>query len=120
MIGLTVLVVEEEYLVAAEIEATLLARGASQVLMARNVHDLATPAPPIDLAIIEAQLGAPASIAFATSLREAGVAVVVTSADLAAASLFTGSVPLAKPFDDAALLAACEAARRMGKAPAQV
>lgn len=120
MLGLTILVIEEEYLVAAEIEATLLARGASQVLMARTIHDLSTPIPPIDLAIIEAQLGAPASIAFAASLREAGVAVVVTSADFAAASLFTGAVPLAKPFDDAALLAACEAARRMGKAPVQV
>jgi DNA-binding response OmpR family regulator len=120
MFGLTVLVVEEEYLIAAEIEATLLAEGAAKVLMARNLHDLTTPAPQIDLAIIEAQLGAPASIAFAAALREAGIAVVVTSADRAVTSLFIGSVPLAKPFDDNALLAACQAALQLDRPLTQV
>src|SRR6218665_3993760 len=100
MLGLTILVVEEEYLVAAEIEATLLAEGASKVLIARDIGDVEVPLPPIDLAIIEAKLGAPASIAFADALHKAGVAVVVTSADRAVTSLFTGSVPLEKPFDD--------------------
>lgn len=120
MLDLTVLVVEEEYLVAAEIEATLLDAGALKVLLARDLDDLATPAPQFDLAIIEARLGAPASIAFAASLREAGVAVVVTSADRAVTSLFIGSVPLAKPFDDSSLLAACEAALQMDRPLTQV
>ncbi len=120
MLGLTILVVEEEYLVAAEIEATLLAEGASKVMIARDLEDVGPQTPAFDLAIIEAKLGAPDSIAFAASLSEAGVAVVVTSADRAVSSLFTGAVPLEKPFDDNALLAACEAARRMSRPLAQV
>lgn len=120
MLDLTILVVEEEYLVAAEMEATLLAAGASKVVIARDIHHLGTPTPHIDLAIMEAKLGAPASIAFSLSLREAGIPVVVTSADRAVTSLFTGSVPLAKPFDDTALLAACETALRLGRPLTQV
>lgn len=119
MLGLSVLVVEEEYLIAAEIEATLLAKGAATVLVARDVERVG-PLPPVDLAVIEAKLGAPAVIAFATLLREAGVPVVVTSADGAVLSLFTGSVPLEKPFDDNSLLAACEAALRLGSRLPQV
>lgn len=113
MLGLSVLIVEEEYLVAAAMEATLLAEGAGNVSIARNVDHLDPRARGIDLAIVEAKLGAPAVIKFAGELQDAGVATVVTSADRAVAALFTGSVPLEKPFDDATLLAACEAARRL-------
>jgi DNA-binding response OmpR family regulator len=112
MLGLSILIVEEEYLVAAAMESALLGEGCS-VAIARSVEHVDPRAPGIDLAIVEAQLGAPAVIAFVNALHAAGVATVVTSADRAVASLFTGSVPLEKPFDDATLVAACETARRL-------
>lgn len=120
MLDQTVLVVEEEYLIAAEIEATLLAKGASKVLIARDTHEASLLTTQVDIAIIEAKLGAPASIEFAASLRRAGAAVVVTSADRAVTSLFAGCAPLEKPFDDAALLTACEAALRLAKPVTQL
>jgi len=112
MRGSTVLVVEEEYLIAADIEYSLVAEGAS-VLTVRDVaeartHNLAG----IDLVILEAKLGDPAVVDFAAQLRERGIGVVVTSADRTIQLLFTGSVPLEKPFVASALLAACATALR--------
>ena len=77
MQGLSILIVEEEYLVAAAMEATLLADGAERVDIARSVDHLDPAAPGIDLAIVEAKLGAPAVIAFTRALQDAGVATVV-------------------------------------------
>ncbi len=118
MRGRTVLVVEEEYLIAADIEYSLMAEGARSVLIARNVEqarglDLSS----IDLAVLEARLGDPRVIEFASQLRERGVGVVITSADRAVQTLFTGSVPLEKPFVASALLAACWAALREARRP---
>lgn len=118
MRGRTALVVEEEYLIAADIEFSLITGGAEKILIARNVAEAnALDLTGIDLAIIEAKLGAPEVVAFAARLRERGMGVVVTSADKAVQSVFTGSVPLEKPFVASALLAACEAALHEARRP---
>lgn len=113
MVGLRALVVEAEYLIAAEIEQTLRDAGAEEVTLVRSASEalgLAASGERFDVAILEASFGSPVAVALSNSLRAAGVAVVVTSADHAVQSLFAGSVPLGKPFDAEALLLACKAA----------
>lgn len=112
MHGLNALVVEEEYLVAADIEQTLRAAGAANV----TIEDDATAARALDfsgfaVAVIEAKFGSAEAVALCAALRAASVPVVVTSADAAVQAMFTGAIPLAKPFDTETLLAACAAAR---------
>lgn len=110
MHGLRVLVVEEEYLVAADIEETLRTAGA-EVTIKRDAEEArALDLSVFDFAVIEAKFGSPAALALSNALRTAGIGVVVTSADRAVQSLFTGAIPLQKPFDSTALLAACDAA----------
>ena len=118
MRGRTVLVVEQEYLIATDIEYSLLAEGAARVVIAANVEEAAQPIlDQIDLAVIEARLGDPGVVAFVAQLREQGVGVVVTSADRQIQPLFTGTVPLEKPFVASALVAACEAALNEARRP---
>lgn len=113
MNGLNALVVEGEYLVAADIEQTLRAAGAADVTIEDNVEqarelDFST----FGIAVIDAKFGSADAVALCVELCAARVPVVVTSADHAVHSLFEGAVALPKPFDTAALLAACEAARQ--------
>jgi hypothetical protein len=111
--GVNALVVEEEYLIAADIEQTLRAAGAREVQIYPSVSEIGSSIPPgrYQLAIVEAKLGHPDVIALTEHLRRLGVGVVVTSADRAVQALFTGAVGLEKPFDSGTLLKACEAAR---------
>lgn len=114
MLGLNALVVEEEYLIAADIEQALRSAGAATVTVFPNITELRDRAPlaeRFDLAVIEAKLGQPEVISFAHDLQRAGVAVVISSADRGIHTLFEGAVGLDKPFDTAGLLAACQAAR---------
>jgi DNA-binding response OmpR family regulator len=113
MHGLHILLVEEEYLIAADMEQTLRAAGAEDVTIVGDIDTAATyDFSDVQLAVIEAKFGSANAVALNDALRTAGVAVVVTSADHAVQALFTGATPLQKPFDSTALLAACEAARR--------
>lgn len=117
MQGVNALVVEEEYLIAADIEQTLRAAGAREVQIFRSVSDISTiPEGRFQLAIVEAKLGHPDVIALTEHLGRLGIGVVVTSADRAVQTLFVGAVGLEKPFDASALLAACEAARSSARA----
>lgn len=114
MLGLHALVVEEEYLIAADIEHALRSAGASEVTVFRNIAELREHPPVldgVDIAVIEAKLGQPEVISFAQDMLRAGIAVVVSSADRGIQTLFEGAVALDKPFDTASLLAACAAAR---------
>lgn len=107
-----ILVIEEEPLLALDIEDILAGARLGEVTHHRNV---AAALPHLEnagvsLAIVEARLGAAEVVAFTERLATAGVAVVVMSADRAAADAFPHAVPLGKPFDAASLLAACRAA----------
>lgn len=123
MHGIKALVIEEEYLIAADIEQTLRGAGVTDLAVHRDIDELpnASSHPHrFDLAVIEARFGHPDVIAFATHLAGMGVAVVVTSADRAIQKLFPHAIGLDKPFDSEQLLAACEAARRTASPPAEV
>jgi DNA-binding response OmpR family regulator len=113
MHGLNALVVEEEYLVAADIEQILRTAGAANVTIEKDVEAArALDFSGLALAVIEAKFGSAEAVALCAALRAARVPVVVTSADAAVQALFTGATPLAKPFDTETLLAACAAARQ--------
>jgi DNA-binding response OmpR family regulator len=113
MHGSRVLIVEEEYLIAAEIEQTLRSAGVEDVVMEGDANSArALDFSNFDMAVIEAKFGSPNAVALCAALRAAGVAVIVTSADQAVLALYTGAIPLPKPFDSAALLSACDATRR--------
>ena len=109
-----ILVIEEEALLALDIEDILVEAGLGPVLHHRSVAaarpHLVEPSG-IDLAIIEAHLGAAEVVAFVERLVRSGVAVVVMSADNASTQLFPRAAGLGKPFDAAGLLAACRAAK---------
>lgn len=108
-----VLIIEEETLLALDIESVLADRGPFEVTHVRNVADatrhLSDPAH-FRLAIVEARLGAGPVVALTRRLVEAGVATVVMSADRKSMELFPHAVALEKPFDAAGLSAACDAA----------
>ena len=100
MHGLRVLIVEDEYLVAVDMEQTLQAAGVANVTTVRDAAAaVASSLSSFDIAIIEANFGSESSVELCTALQAAGVAVVVTSADLAVQALFTGAVPLQNLFD---------------------
>jgi DNA-binding response OmpR family regulator len=109
-----VLIVEEETLLALDIEFVLAEHAPTEVTHYRSVAEarahLSGPAG-WHLALVEARLGAAEVVEFTERLAQAGVAIVVMSADRKSMELFPHAVPLEKPFDAAGLLAACDAAR---------
>ena len=113
MNGVSVLIVEEEYLIAADIEQAIREAGATVVEIFGDVEDVPNrPLPPgrFQLAVIEAKLGHQDVVRFAEELQSAGVAVIVTSADVAIAGAFDGVIILDKPFDTASVVRACQSA----------
>jgi DNA-binding response OmpR family regulator len=108
-----ILVVEEEALLALDIEDIVTEAGLGDVVHVLSVSqalaDFETFAG-FTLAIIEARLGAAHVMQFVERLAAAGVAVVVMSADHASTRLFAAATPLGKPFGAAGLVAACRAA----------
>lgn len=116
MINDTALIIEDEFLVALEIQQVLQSAGIGEFLSYRGVAEAEQHFERLtgcDIAVIEARLGAAAVVAFVTRLAKAGVPVVVTSADRAVAALFPLAACLDKPFSAADLLAACATARAM-------
>lgn len=108
-----VLIIEEQTLLALDIESVLAGRGPVEVTHVRRLADAPDLAelPAFDLALIEGRLAADDVIAYTAGLVGAGVPTVVMSADRPSLGLFPHATPLEKPFDAAGLLAACDAAR---------
>lgn len=108
-----VLILEEETLLALDIEYVLADRGPVEVTHCRNLAEASAhlASPSFTLALVEAKLGAHEVVSFTEQLVRAGVPTVVMSADRTSMELFPDAVPLEKPFDAAGLLAACDAAR---------
>jgi DNA-binding response OmpR family regulator len=108
-----VLIIEQEALLALEIQDVLTDHGFAEVHHHRSVAEAAPHFEDLAafrLAIVEARLGAAEVVAFTERLVQAGVATVVMSADRTATELFPHAAALGKPFDAAGLLAACSAA----------
>lgn len=114
--GQTVLVVEEEFLIALDIQRMLEIHTTGQMLFARTAEEaeeLEAHWPSIALAIVEIRNDRAQSLALVRRLREAGVAVVLNAPDSAMGHGhpdFPG-VPVAiKPMSEDDLLAAIEQA----------
>ena len=109
-----ILVIEEEALLALDIEDILKEAGLGEIAYYRSVAEANPHFAELavsELAIIEARLGANEVVEFAERLARAGVAVVVMSADYGSGQFFPHAAALGKPFDAAGLLTACRAAK---------
>lgn len=95
----TALVIEDQILIALEIQQLLEDFGVPDVRVERWADDLGSVTHgAVDLAVIEGRLGAEHVRVTAHALRKAGTAVIVTSADRAVADAFPGLTILEKPF----------------------
>lgn len=95
----TALVIEDQILIALEIQQLLEEFGVSDVRVERWAEHVPSFEPHgFDLAVIEGRLGAENVRILASQLQGAGTGVIVTSADGAVAEAFPGHVILEKPF----------------------
>ena len=108
--GQTVLIVEEEFLIALDIQRVLEDRNVGQCVCARSVAEalsLRQRWPDYDLAIVEFRVDQPDNVELLHGLKAAGIAMIVTTADHA---LHTGLADapeapiLVKPFPEAELV----------------
>lgn len=108
--GKRIIIVEDEAIVAMEMQQLLEERGAEvrtfQYAGEISDADLAN----IDLVLFDARMGAASVVEFASRLKKADVAMVVASADSGVGTLFPDAVPLAKPFLAETLIGACQRA----------
>jgi two-component system, response regulator PdtaR len=107
-----VLIIEEVFLIALDIQRILEDAGVRQTVLARNFQEAATLADrfgEFDLAVIHSPRPGTADIEVASRLAAAVPALVVCSADpqALAHSPLGAVVKLSKPFSDGQLLAAC-------------
>lgn len=113
--GARLLIVEEEFLIALDIQRVLEDASAQHAAFARNFEEAATLAGRLDgfdLAIVNAPRPGTSDQSVADDLMRRGIAVVVCSAvpgDLRRTSL-AGAEIVEKPFSDEQLLAACRRA----------
>lgn len=110
--GQTVLVVEEEFLIALDIQRVLEDHDVGQCVFARSAAEalaLRDRWTDYSLAIVDLQADHGDGLALLEGLRAAGIALVVTTADLSLRSRLPG-VPdtqiLIKPFPEAELISA--------------
>lgn len=83
--GKTVLVVEEEFLIALDIQRVLESLGAGQTLFARTLEEadsIAAQGTDLGLAIIEVRTAPDPSAALTQALIDSNVAVVVSTANV--------------------------------------
>lgn len=113
--GATTLVVEDEYLIALEVQRILEAAGAAAIISAPAAIGDAVPqgGQTFDLAIVSIRPDRNDELELCEALRQRGIAIVA----LTAASEHAGGVPgldavpvVIKPFADSELLAAATAA----------
>lgn len=95
--GQTALVVEEEFLIALDIQRMLEAQGVGQTLFARTpaeAEQLRARWPEIALAIVEVRTGDAPALALAESLVAAGIPTVLITADINARHGIVGTLTL--------------------------
>jgi len=105
--GMTVLVVEDEYLIALEAQRIIEEAGAGEILLANSVAEvrkLLADGPKIDVAVLDLGLGKEDGSALIDEFGECGIALLVTTG-------FDGGGPrgvlrLSKPYRDTELVAA--------------
>ncbi|SFC35982.1 response regulator [Devosia psychrophila] len=108
--GSPVLIVEEEFLIALDIQQMLEALGVGQTLFARNASEarqLRQHWPDLALAIIELRLDHSHNQQLPTELSAAGVPLVITTGDIGLSRNITSAVPiLVKPIPEETMASA--------------
>jgi DNA-binding response OmpR family regulator len=117
--GKRFLVIEDEFLIALDIQRILETAQASATFFARSLGEaeaLDEKLAAVDLAIVEIGPDSDPAIRLVTRLLARGIAVVFSTPDAADRQGFAGLPPLpvvVKPFAEADLLCACEKALQM-------
>lgn len=114
--GLRILVLEDEFLIAMDVEQICRDEGAADVVIARSVTDAeaVTSSSTFDAAILDLLLGSVSTLPFAATLRERGVPFVFASGytDLKEISAsFPGVGIVGKPYSGEDILSALAQAR---------
>lgn len=108
--GRPTLIIEEEFLIALDIQRMLEAMGAGQTLFARNAQEarqLGTHWNDLALAIVELRMQDRISHQLSADLAAAGIALVVTTGDIGLHREVTLNAPLVmKPFPEETLASA--------------
>lgn len=109
--GLTVLVLEDEYLIALDVERLCREHGASEVRIARSLEELgADPlAEHFDVVVLDVMLGGQSTTSFASRLLCRSIPFVFATGYSDDETMFEGfeTVPVvAKPYSDRDLVAA--------------
>jgi DNA-binding response OmpR family regulator len=110
--GLHVLILEDEFLIAMDVEQLCRDNGAEDVTILRTLKDFREPAdggPAFDVAIVDLMLGGESTVDFAKRLRERGTPFIFASGytdfnELRAS--FPGVVLVGKPYGGEELIAA--------------
>ena len=115
--GLHILVLEDEYLIAMDVEQLCRDDGAAGVVIARSLADAeaAASASRFDAAILDLMLGKASTLPFASKLRERGVPFVFASGYTElneVAASFPAVKVVSKPYAGDDLLQAVVQARR--------
>ncbi len=116
--GLKILVLEDESLIAMDVEQLCRDYGAVHVAVVPSLEEIAE-IPDFDAAIVDVMLGGVSTFAFAAKLKEAGTPFVFASGytdDAEVATLFPGVAMVAKPYSGKDLIEAVAAA--CGRVPA--
>ncbi len=114
--GLTVLIVEDEFLIAADVQRIVEDAGATEVLLASSTAAARTFLDgnrPIDIAILDLKLGGEDGFPLAQEFRDRGIPFVVATGLEQGVDL-AGIVVIQKPYDDRQVLDALVAARSSG------
>jgi DNA-binding response OmpR family regulator len=112
--GHTALILEDEFLIALDLQRVLESLGVKQTLLARNADEarlVSADGNSFRLALIELGLNRDGASTYARHLRDSGVAVVITTADIALQNgvpELPGLPVLVKPLSEAELSAAIE------------
>lgn len=112
--GLRVLVLEDEILIAMDVEQLCRDNGAMDVTIARNLAEVDQDGPVVfDVAVIDLMLGGKTTRGFAALLRDRGIPFVFASGysdQEEIAAEFPGVTLVSKPYSGADLMEAVAAA----------
>jgi CheY-like chemotaxis protein len=112
--GLRVLVLEDEFLIAMDVEQLCRDNGAADVTIVRELAEIDLDGPlAFDVAIVDLMLGGASTLGFAGRLRDRGIPFIFASGysnqeDITAD--FPGTVLVPKPYSGADLVEAVAAA----------
>lgn len=115
--GMRILVLEDEFLIAMDVEQLCRDHGASEVVIARSLSEIDPDhaAANFDAAIVDVMLGGTPTLAFAGDIRDRGIPFVFASGYTNLDEIFTTFpevIVVGKPYAGSDLIDAVKAAHR--------